>query len=63
LTASGLTPVVISDYVTFMGRIGYNVTDHVTVAVAGRQLNTSRLLQSAGPPIERSIIASVTAHF
>ena len=63
LTTAGLTPVVISDYVTFMGRIGYNVTEHVTVAVAGRQLNTSRLLQSAGPPIERSIIASITAHF
>jgi iron complex outermembrane receptor protein len=63
LTVSGLEPVQISDYVTFQGRIGYNLTEHVTVALAGRQLNISRLSQSAGPPVERSLIGSITAHF
>ncbi len=63
LTLTGLAPVVIGDYVTFTGRIGYRLTDHITVALTGQQLNSSRLLESSGPPVERSIIASVTARF
>lgn len=61
--ATGLTPIVIGDYVTFMGRIAYNLNDNLTVALSGQQFNVPRLLQSAGPPVERSVVASVTAHF
>jgi len=43
--------------------VGYNLTDHVTVALVGQQLNVSRLIESAGPPVERSVIGSVTVHF
>jgi iron complex outermembrane receptor protein len=60
---TGLVPVNVSDYVTFMGRIGYNLTDHLTIALAAQQFNTSRLVQSAGPPVERSVIGSVTVHY
>lgn len=60
---AGLTPFYVSDYVTFMARAGYNLTDHVTIALTGQQFNVPKLLQSAGPPVERSLIASLTAHF
>jgi hypothetical protein len=60
---SGLTPVYVSNYLTFMARVGYNVTDHVTLAVSGQQFNVSRLVVSSGPPVQRSVIGSVTAHF
>ena len=63
LNGTGLTPVYVSDYVTLMARVGYNLTDHVIIALTGQQFNVPKLLQSAGPPVERSVIASLTAHF
>jgi iron complex outermembrane receptor protein len=63
LTPTGPAPVYIADYLTTRLRVGYNLTDHLTVALTGQQLNVPRLLQSAGPPVERSLIASVTARF
>jgi hypothetical protein len=45
------------------GRIGYNVTDHVTVALSAQQFNTSRLYQTSAPPVERRIIASLTVRY
>jgi len=62
-TVRGLAPVYVKDYLTLMARVGYNLTDHVTVALVGQQLNVSRLIESAGPPVERSVIGSVTVHF
>jgi outer membrane receptor for ferrienterochelin and colicins len=57
------TPVEIRNYLILNARAGFRLTDNLTLAVTAQQFNTSRLLQSAGPPVERRIIAGVTAHF
>jgi outer membrane receptor for ferrienterochelin and colicins len=64
-TGDGFTlqPFTVDNYVTMNGRIGYQVTDHVTVALAAQQFNTSRLYQTAAPPVERRIIASLTVRY
>lgn len=62
-STAGLQPLNISDYITFQARIAYNLTEHLTLALTGQQFQMSRLLQSAGPPVERSVIASLTAHY
>ena len=51
------------NYLTVNGRIGYNVTDHLTVALAAQQFNTSQLYQTAAPPVERRVIVSLTARY
>jgi iron complex outermembrane receptor protein len=58
-----LQPVMVNNYLTMNGRIGYRVTDNLTVALSAQQFNTSRLYQTAAPPVERRIIASLTAHY
>jgi outer membrane receptor for ferrienterochelin and colicins len=64
-TGDGFTlqPFTVDNYVTMNGRIGYQVTDHVTVALSAQQFNTSRLYQTAAPPVERRIIASLTVRY
>lgn len=58
-----LTPVYVANYLTVLARVGYNLTEHVTLALTGQQFNVSRLVRSAGPPVERSAIGSVNVHF
>jgi iron complex outermembrane receptor protein len=58
-----LQPVEIRNYLTINGRAGYKLNEHVTLALTAQQFNTSRLYQTAGPPVERRIIASLTARF
>jgi outer membrane receptor for ferrienterochelin and colicins len=58
-----LEPVEIRNYLTLNARAGYRLTDKLTVAVIAEQFNTSSLLRSAGPPVERLFIGSLTAHF
>jgi outer membrane receptor for ferrienterochelin and colicins len=58
-----LQPVEVRNYITLSARIGYRLTDNFTAAVTAQQFNESRLLQAAGPPVERRIIAGVTARF
>ncbi len=58
-----LQPVEVRNYITVNGRAAYKLTDHVTLALTGQQLNTSRLYQTAAPPVERRLIASVTVRF
>jgi hypothetical protein len=43
-------------------RIGYRVTDNLTVALSAQQFNQSQLVESAGPPVQRQIILSVSVH-
>ena len=62
-TLRDLVPVTVDDYVTVTARIGYRVTDHVTLALTAQQLNAPRVVQSAGPPVERSLIGTLTARF
>jgi iron complex outermembrane receptor protein len=58
-----LQPVVVDNYVTMNARIGYRVAEHVTVALSAQQFNTSRLYQTAAPPVERRILASLTVRW
>ena len=57
------TPVEIGNYVLLDARAGYRVTDHLTLALTGQQLNGSRLRQTAGPGVERRLYLSATARF
>jgi outer membrane receptor for ferrienterochelin and colicins len=58
-----LQPVEVQNYITLNARVGYRLTDHFTAAVTAQQFNMSRLIQTAGPPVERLIIASITVRF
>jgi len=58
-----LEPVEIRNYVTLNARVGYRLTENLTLALTAQQFNTSRLLQAAGPPVDRRFLASATAHF
>jgi iron complex outermembrane receptor protein len=58
-----LQPIKVGNYVLMDARAAYRVTDNVTAALSAQQFNVSRLQVSAGPPIDRRIIISVTAHF
>jgi outer membrane receptor for ferrienterochelin and colicins len=58
-----LQPVEVTNYVTLNARIGYRVTDNLTLSVVAQQFNVSQLLQTAGPPVERQILAGVTVRF
>ena len=58
-----LEPVEVQNHFALNARVGYRLTDNFTVAVTAQQFNNSRLLQTAGPPVERRIIAGITAHF
>ena len=58
-----LQPVEVRNYLLLSGRIGYRLTDHITAAFNVQQFNSARQLQTAGPPVERRAIVSVTAEF
>ncbi len=55
-----LLPVSIDNYITMNARIGYRLTDNLTIALTARQFNQSSLVETAGPPVQRQIIASLT---
>ena len=59
----GLQPVTVENYIVASGRIGYRVTEHLTVALTLQQFNQARIAQTAGPLVERSVILSTTARF
>jgi iron complex outermembrane receptor protein len=62
-TSIYLQPVVVNNYLTMNGRIGYRLTDNLSVALSAQQFNTSLMYQTAAPPVERRIIASLTARY
>jgi len=53
----------IGNYVTLNARLGYNLTQNLTMAVSGQQLNASSLMQTSAPLTERRILGSVSLHF
>jgi iron complex outermembrane receptor protein len=59
----GPQPVIIGNYVTFNARIGYRVTDYLTLAGTAQQLNASQLRESGGDYVDRRFIASANVHF
>jgi outer membrane receptor for ferrienterochelin and colicins len=60
--SSTLQPVKVGNYVSANARVGYRVTDHITVALSAQQFNVSQLLVSAGPPVQRRVFLSLTVH-
>jgi iron complex outermembrane receptor protein len=58
-----LQPVEVQNYLSLNARVGFRITDNFTVEVTAQQFNNSRLLQTAGPPVERRILAGITARF
>jgi iron complex outermembrane receptor protein len=60
---TGSAPVTIDNYVTVNARIGYNVTEYLTLAGTVDQLNQARIYERASTPTERRLIFSATAHF
>lgn len=58
-----LRPVNVDNYVLLNLRAGYKLTDTVTIAATVKQFNASRLMQTAGPPVERQAIVSLNMHF
>jgi iron complex outermembrane receptor protein len=56
-------PVVVPDYVTFNARLGYRVTNDLTVAGTAEQFNVSRLLESSLQYVDRRFIASATLRY
>ena len=59
---TALNAVNIDNYITMNARIGYRVTDSLTVALTAQQFNQSQLVETAGPPVQRQIILSMSAH-
>jgi iron complex outermembrane receptor protein len=58
-----LEPAEVRNYLVLNARVGYRLTENLRVAVTAQQFNTSRLLQTAGPPVERLVLAWLTAGF
>ncbi|QQG35153.1 MAG: TonB-dependent receptor [Micavibrio aeruginosavorus] len=65
LLSNGVTydPVEAGDHVSLAGRVGYKVTDNVTVALSGQELNHTDVGETAGPEKERQVFLSLTASF
>jgi iron complex outermembrane receptor protein len=61
--AAGLTRYTVSDYATFTARAGYNLTDHLTLALTAQQFNASRLVETSSAPVQRLALVSLTARF
>jgi iron complex outermembrane receptor protein len=55
-----LIPIKVGNYFTADARAGYRLTDNITVALSAQQFNVSHLLVSAGPPIDRRVILTIT---
>jgi outer membrane receptor for ferrienterochelin and colicins len=58
-----IVPFPVSNYVTMNARVGYHVTDRLTLTLAGAQLGQSRLFEAAGTPVERRVTVSLTDRF
>lgn len=62
-TTLAAAPVEIANYVQVDARAGFRVTDHLTLALTAQQFVAQRLVQTAGPPVERRLLVSATARF
>ena len=60
---SGYDAVNVPNYVSFSARVGYRVTENLTLSGTAQQFNVSRIMETAGPPVERRFILAATAHF
>jgi len=53
-------PKVINNYTIIDARIGYNVTSHLTLAVAGSELTAPQVTTTAALPPDRRVLFSAT---
>ena len=59
----GFAPVGVPDYLRLDARVGYKLTEGLTVALTANQFNVSRLVQTAGRPVERRVFLTLSARF
>jgi iron complex outermembrane receptor protein len=50
-------------YANLDGRVAYNLTQRLTFAISGQQLNSARVIETVGLPVERRILASLSANW
>jgi len=53
----------VDGYATLDGRLAYSLTKMLTVSVSGQQLNSARIYETVGLPVERRIFASLSANW
>ena len=63
ISALGSQPIRIANYLTLNARVGYRVTDNLSLALVGQQLIQQRILEAAGVPIERRLTVTLKAAF
>ncbi len=68
----GFVPVVaglfttlapINDYVSIDGRIAYQLTDRITLALSGQNITQATQRQTSAPNVERRVIGTITVKF
>jgi iron complex outermembrane receptor protein len=64
-TVAGIEPVpsLIGAYATFNARVGYQVTNHLTLAATAETLNAARILEAAGDHVDRRFFAAATLRY
>jgi outer membrane receptor for ferrienterochelin and colicins len=55
------TPVAVPGYATLDARLGYKVNRHLTLAVSGQNLLHARQVQTSGEPVQRRLLATISA--
>jgi outer membrane receptor for ferrienterochelin and colicins len=53
----------VDSYITTSARIGYNITDDTTIALAGQNLQASTTSQNTGLDVERTVFLSIAKKF
>ncbi len=53
----------VNAYANLDGRLAYALTQQLTFAVSGQQLNSARIVETVGLPVERRIFASLSANW
>lgn len=61
--AAVVSPVPVGSYLTLSARVGYRLTQRVSVAVSGQQLTRNRLVEAAGLPVERRVYGTISVSF
>ncbi|TAL04368.1 MAG: TonB-dependent receptor [Rhodospirillaceae bacterium] len=56
----GANPVRINNYTTVNARVGYSLTEQVTLAVTGEQLGRTQIFETAGAPVQRRVFVTMT---
>jgi outer membrane receptor for ferrienterochelin and colicins len=56
-------PLRINNYVTLNTRIGYRMTNNITLALTGEQLAQPRTLGAAGTPVERRVFVTLSVKY